>query len=141
MEETTKAKLCEIIERHEGFRQYVYRCPAGKWTVGIGRNLEDNGIDHDEAIMLLDSDLTKIESELLREWPQYMDLNPARQCVVFSMCFQMGVAGFMQFVSMRRHMEAAEYSDAAEHMIESLWHRQTPQRCEELAVMMATGEF
>lgn len=141
MEPETRDKLYSMLERHEGYRQFVYRCPAGKWTVGIGRNLEDNGIDKNEAYMLLDGDITKIEAELLRLWPAYQNLNESRQVVVFNMCFQMGVGGFMKFGSMRRHMELCEWVDASEHMLDSLWHRQTPQRCEELALIMATGEL
>ena len=141
MRDETKASLVEMLERQEGYRQYPYKCPAGYWTVGIGRNLEANGIDHNEAIMLLDSDITKCESELLRAWPEFMNLNEARQVVVLNMCFQMGVAGFMMFTSTRRHMEAQECSDASEHMLDSRWHSQTPSRCEELALIMATGEL
>ena len=39
MDPTTK-----LISLHEGLRLGVYRCPAGKLTIGFGRNLEDKGI-------------------------------------------------------------------------------------------------
>ena len=28
------------IRREEGYRRHMYKCPSGKWTIGIGLNLE-----------------------------------------------------------------------------------------------------
>ena len=33
---------------HEGLRLEVYKCPAGKWTVGGGRNLEGKPLTEGE---------------------------------------------------------------------------------------------
>lgn len=46
-------KLTDQLIKHEGLRLKPYRCPAGKLTIGIGRNLEDKGITEKEAVMLL----------------------------------------------------------------------------------------
>jgi lysozyme len=37
-------KLKEELERDEGRRDRPYKCPAGKWTVGVGWNLEARGL-------------------------------------------------------------------------------------------------
>jgi lysozyme len=37
-------KLKEELERDEGRRDRPYKCPAGKWTVGVGWNLEAMGL-------------------------------------------------------------------------------------------------
>ncbi len=37
----------------EGLRLTPYRCTAGKWTIGVGRNLEDNPLSVDEINDLL----------------------------------------------------------------------------------------
>ena len=44
-----KAIERQLIE-HEGLEQKVYRCTAGKLTIGVGRNLEDKGITEEEAL-------------------------------------------------------------------------------------------
>ena len=32
-----------------GERLRLYKCSSGKFTIGIGRNIEDNGISKDES--------------------------------------------------------------------------------------------
>ena len=36
--------LIAQLKRHEGVRLKPYRCPAGRLTLGVGRNLDDCGI-------------------------------------------------------------------------------------------------
>lgn len=38
-------KLEKDLIRDEGLRLKPYRCTADKLTIGVGRNLEDNGIN------------------------------------------------------------------------------------------------
>ncbi len=40
--------LKEMLVRHEGMRLNAYKDTVGKWTVGVGRNLDDKGITEDE---------------------------------------------------------------------------------------------
>jgi len=42
-------KIADQLILHEGLRLKPYHCPAGKHTIGIGRNLEDKGITEKEA--------------------------------------------------------------------------------------------
>ncbi len=40
--------LIEMLKRHEGEvvtngRHLIYKCSAGHWTIGIGRNVDVNG--------------------------------------------------------------------------------------------------
>jgi len=51
-----KEKLIRQLREHEGLRLPPYHCPAGKLTIGIGRNLGDKGITEKEAVMLLEND-------------------------------------------------------------------------------------
>lgn len=44
----------DLIE-DEGLRLEIYDCTSGKMSIGIGRNLEDNGITLDEAEYLMDN--------------------------------------------------------------------------------------
>ena len=41
-------QLKKQLTRHEGKRAYPYRCPAGKLSIGVGRNLEDKGLSEEE---------------------------------------------------------------------------------------------
>ena len=70
--------LVDQIKRHEGFRSKVYKCSAGKWTIGYGRNVEDVGITVTEAEYLLDKDLYKSQIELSSSLPWYKGLSLRR---------------------------------------------------------------
>ena len=37
----------ELIKKHEGERLKPYKCTAGKWTVGVGFNFDDNKLPED----------------------------------------------------------------------------------------------
>ena len=57
-------KLTAQLTKHEGLRLKPYHCPAGKLTIGIGRNLEDKGITEKEAVMLLENDIHECIEDL-----------------------------------------------------------------------------
>lgn len=48
MKTTERFKLIQQLKRHEGVMLKVYRCPANKLTIGIGRNLQDKGLTNVE---------------------------------------------------------------------------------------------
>jgi lysozyme len=59
-----KEKMIHQVTRHEGLRLKPYLCPAGKLTIGIGRNLEGKGITEQEAVMLLENDIQECLDDL-----------------------------------------------------------------------------
>lgn len=48
-----KHSLKDQLILHEGLKLKPYKCPANKWTIGVGRNLEDVGLSKDEQLKLL----------------------------------------------------------------------------------------
>jgi lysozyme len=59
-----KENMIRQLTTHEGLRLKPYLCPAGKLTIGIGRNLEGKGITKQEAIMLLEYDIQECLDDL-----------------------------------------------------------------------------
>jgi lysozyme len=59
-----KENMIRQLTTHEGLRLKPYLCPAGKLTIGIGRNLEGKGITKQEAIMLLENDIQECLDDL-----------------------------------------------------------------------------
>jgi len=49
---TIKDSMVERIKSHEGYKPSPYKDTVGKWTVGYGRNLEDNPLTPIEVIKL-----------------------------------------------------------------------------------------
>ena len=70
--------LRQLIKRHEGShkqngRHYPYVDSVGKWTLGYGRNIEDNGISDVEADYLLTNDIATTLYELKGAFPFIRD--------------------------------------------------------------------
>lgn len=130
--------ILAMLERDEGLRLKPYRDSVGKLTIGIGRNLDDVGISHEEAYLLLGNDIAKVESEAAR-FPWFLELNEARQAVVLNMIFNLGLAGFIKFSNTIRYISAGDYNSAAEHMRNSKWADQVGARAGRLARIMETG--
>ena len=124
---------------HEGLRLKPYRCTAGKLTIGVGRNLDDRGISHHEAMMLLRNDIEEVAGQLERHsW--YVALGPVRRKVLIDMAFNLGMAGLMGFKRMIEALKRGDYERAADEMINSRWYGQVGERGRRLERMMRTGE-
>lgn len=102
------SKWCDRLIAHEGMKLMPYRCTAGKLTIGVGRNLEDNpptpeearalgdymhGITENAAKMLLRNDIARCFEALKRIVEGFEELDEERQYALLDMCFQMGVRG------------------------------------------------
>ncbi len=57
------SRLIEILRRHEGVKNTLYKCTSDKWTIGVGRNLEDVGLSDDEIDFLLQNDIERAIKE------------------------------------------------------------------------------
>jgi len=132
--------LIESIKRHEGLRLYPYQDTLGFWTIGYGRCIEKKGITPQEAEIMLRRDVGEAIA-------RYEDLpadvrqkcNRARQDVLVSMIFQMGYLGVLKFKRMLGAIAAGDFERASREMENSLWARQTPRRCAEMAEVMRGG--
>lgn len=128
----------EMVARHEGYRQHIYRCSAGKLTIGYGLNIS-TGLPRDEAALLLEYRLNKIDEQLARSLPFYPRLSAIRQDVLCDMAYNLGVAGLMGFKRMLAALEAGDYPQASAEMLDSKWAGQVGQRAIELADLMRVG--
>jgi lysozyme len=133
-----RAKLLEQLVEHEGCELKPYRDTSGKWTIGIGRNLDDKGISRREALMMASNDIAEIEPQLeaLAVWSTLTD---ARQRVLADMAFNLGFRGLMKFARMLKALESGDYEAAADEMLASRWAGQVKGRAQTLARMMRTG--
>lgn len=127
------------LEIDEGIRLKPYRCTAGKLTIGVGRNLDDNGITKGEAMFMLDNDIAKIERELDVTFPWWKQMSEKRQQVLCNMCFNLGLTRLKGFKRMLASMKAGKYNEAAEEMLASAWAKQVGVRALRLASKMRIG--
>jgi lysozyme len=131
--------LRSMLVLHEGLRLKPYRCTAGKLTIGVGRNLDDNGITQAEAFQLLENDILAVEADLDRTWPWWREMTDPRQQVLADMCFNLGITRLGGFVNTLAAMKRGDYEAAADGMLKSLWASQVGRRAQRLAKMMREG--
>lgn len=127
------------IVNHEGLKTKVYKCPAGRLTIGVGRNIEDKGITEEEALYLLRNDKTECEQDLSLIFDDYSELSENRQRVLIDMRFNLGPGRFRQFQRMISAVRYKDYHRAAEEMENSNWYSQVGQRARNLVTMMREG--
>jgi lysozyme len=135
-------KIKEIIKEHEGFRNQVYVDTLGYRTIGYGHKVtkEDNFEDdkvYDKELLeeVFDNDFGIARRAALR-LTEHLDIADDAIDVITSMVFQLGEAGVSKFRNMFEALEIPDYGEAAEQMLDSKWHMQTPNRCQELANIM-----
>lgn len=135
-----KTKLLAELERDEGLRLKPYKDTVGKLTIGIGRNLDDVGITHGEAYLLLANDVARTYADLVKRAPWFEKLDDVRQRVLLNMAFNLGTEGLMKFTTTLTYIRAGNYKEAAKAMLNSKWAGQVGQRAVRLAKMMETGQ-
>lgn len=142
------------LRRDEGERLKAYKDTVGKWTIGVGRNLDDvgtapldrtvadvkaKGITGDETSQMLAHDLDRVDGDLDKRLPWWRDLDPVRQRVLVNMCFNLGIGGLCGFVNTLAMIRTHRYTEASSNMLQSKWARQVGQRATRLSNMMRTG--
>lgn len=133
-------ELLDQLKRHEGRSLKPYKCPAGKLTIGYGRNLEDVGISEVEAMVMLRNDIEQCYEELsVFSW--FEDLDQVRQEALINMLFNLGLPTFLKFKKTLKYVAEGKYSQAAAEMLNSKWATQVGDRAKELAYMMETGAY
>ncbi len=134
-------KLRAMLLRHEGLRLYPYLDSVGKWTIGVGHCLTDNGITHEESEFILKNDIAKAENFVRSIFPNMDSWAMARQDALVDMMFNVGFGSFCGFKNMISAIKAGAWKVASEEMLNSKWAKQVPTRAQELAKMVETGEY
>jgi len=134
-------KLIRQLKRHEGMRLKPYKCTAGKFTIGVGRNLDDVGISEDEAETLLRHDIITATRQLLNAFPWMGTLNDARIAAMINFTFNVGIGTVKKFKQTLDHMQNYNYDEAADEMMDSKWARQVGSRAAEITEQIRTGKW
>ena len=137
-------KLIEQLSIHEGVKKFAYKCPSGKITVGIGRNIDSDGglgLSDDEIIYLLRNDISRIDEELTNAFRFYKELDRVRKDAMINICFNLGLTRLRSFREALGRMEKKEYPEAAVEFLDSLWASQVGQRALDVTYMIQHGEY
>lgn len=135
-----KKRLIQTLIRHEAMKLMSYRCSEGKLTIGIGRNIDDNGISEIEALFMLNNDIDSSEKQL-RKFSWFEGLSDVRQEVLLNLHFNIGHTSFLTFKKMVWALENGDYLEAGEQMKDSKWFKQVGIRAEQLVDAMQSNSF
>lgn len=146
----------DMIERHEGKRNTVYKDTKGIPTIGIGYNLmnpnakdrlkavgaDPNAVMNgtpltDEQIYTLfreDVETAKKDAEVFL--PNFSEQPETVQNIIINMSFNMGLDTLSQFNQFRESLLKKDYQAAAQSMVDSKWYKQVGNRSKELVNMM-----
>ncbi len=138
-EATLKKIITDQLIKHEGLKLKPYHCSAGKLTIGVGRNLEERGISEDEALYLLNNDISECIADLKKLFAdvnEFTTLPEGVQRVLIDMRFNLGGSGFRGFKKMIKAIKEKNFARAALEMQDSKWFDQVGDRGITLVSMM-----
>lgn len=147
--------IIDLIHFEEGWLEKPYLCSEGYPTVGFGVKIGPKGapisqyqftLPIEAGAAWLESILTKTRSEMMLR-PRIAAAmeacsgNPAREAVLLSMAYQMGVDGLDGFKGTLSSIAAGRWDEAYTGMLNSRWAKQTPARAKRHAEQMRTGQW
>ena len=154
------ARAVAAARLSEGFRAEPYQCPAGKWSIGYGLNLERGNlsdivkaiigrsvvdglvfgpdgwdfkglrISEASALDALKQDLRDAWVELIECRPWIEDLCDVARLVLLDMAFNMGVPRLLKFRKTLAAFQRGAWGEAAAEMVDSVWYGQVGDRAE-----------
>lgn len=134
-------KLRNYIIRNEGTRLRLYKCTAGFLTIGVGRNIETNGIRQSECDLMLDNDINECILQLRSRFDWVDGLDSARFIAIVDMAFNLGIVRFMGFKRMIAALSQGDHARAATEILDSKYAKDVPHRARRNAYLILRNEF
>lgn len=112
---------------------------VGKLTIGIGRNLTDNGITSLEATMLCNNDVRSMIRELDAALPWWSKMSDNRQDALLNAAFNMGLPRLLGFKNALSLLQAGRWDASAAEFLNSKWAGQVGARAQRIAQAIKEG--
>lgn len=132
-------KATAFIKRNEGFRPTMYKCPAGKWTIGYGHNLSDKGISRAAADVIFTDDFAGAYSAVRWIFENFDKFTVNRQVALVDMMFNLGEPRFCGFKKMIKAIKSSDWKRAAAEAKDSRWYGQVGARGKAVVGMLLEG--
>lgn len=131
-----------MMARAEGVKDDVYTCTAGKRTIGVGHNLDAEGLCEAAILAQTKHDIAKARHVAIDfAGDTWAGMNPVRRDALTEMAFQLGAGSLAGFKKMRKATRAGQWKAVAKHALDSKWARDdTPERAARVAAILASGE-
>jgi lysozyme len=139
-------KLREQLKIDEGCVYKLYNDHLGYATFGIGHLVlesdPENGqeigtpVSESRVIEAFEQDVKTVLSDCAVLYPDFDELPEEAQQVIANMMFNLGRPRLSAFKGMKAGVDARDWNEAADQMVDSRWYRQVGARAERLVDRM-----
>jgi lysozyme len=139
-------KLREQLKIDEGCVCKLYNDHLGYATFGIGHLVlesdPENGqeigtpVSESRVIEAFEQDVKTVLSDCAVLYPDFDELPEEAQQVIANMMFNLGRPRLSAFKGMKAGVDARDWNEAADQMVDSRWYRQVGARAERLVDRM-----
>ena len=143
-------KLREELEIDEGCKYEIYLDHLGYATFGVGHLITEDdpedgwkvgtSIDTVRVHETFEQDIKTVLSDCNRLYEDFEDLPEEAQRVIANMMFNMGYPRLSKFEGMKSGVDARDWNQAADEMVDSRWYYQVPNRAKRLVERMRNIE-
>lgn len=141
MTSTTISLLEKDLERDEGREDRPYRDSVGVLTIGVGHNLDQEGLCQAAIDAQLAYDIrTKALIPLVRFLPWYGEHPEDIQRALANLMFNMGPTRLLKFHKTLGLIKLRRYAEAADCLLDSLYARQTGKRSKRVSELIRNAK-
>ena len=139
-------KLMDQLKIDEGCVYKLYNDHLGFATFGIGHLVTEsdpeNGqeigtpVSESRVIEAFEQDVQTVLSDCAILYPDFDELPEEVQQIIANMMFNLGRPRLSAFKGMKAGVDARDWNEAADQMVDSRWYRQVGARAERLVERM-----
>ena len=134
------------LEIDEGVVYEVYLDHLGYATFGIGHLIREDDPEHgwevgtevseSRVAEAFESDIETVLSDCNTLYPDFDSLPEEAQQIIANMMFNLGRPRLSAFKGMKAGVDAGDWNEAADQMVDSRWYKQVGARAERLVERM-----
>jgi lysozyme len=135
-------KLREQLKIDEGCVYEIYNDHLGYATFGIGHLVTESDpelgsdigteVSESRVVEAFEQDVQTVLSDCAILYPDFDELPEETQQVIANMMFNLGRPRLSAFKGMKAGVDARDWNEAADQMVDSRWYRQVGARAERL---------
>ena len=135
-------QLREQLEVDEGCVYEIYNDHLGYATFGIGHLVTESDpeqgqsvgtpVSSDRVAEAFESDIQSVLRDCNILYSDFHNLPEEAQQVIANMMFNLGRPRLSKFAGMKRGVDARDWNQAADEMVDSAWYRQVTNRADRL---------
>ena len=135
-------QLREQLEVDEGCVYEIYNDHLGYATFGIGHLVTESDpeqgqslgtpVSSDRVAEAFESDIQSVLRDCNILYSDFHNLPEGAQQVIANMMFNLGRPRLSKFAGMKRGVDARDWNQAADEMVDSAWYRQVTNRADRL---------